>query len=327
MPLNVHFGEALEPDELAELRARLSPEVQITASPDDPAPASYHILVAGRPNAAQITASPNLHTVIVPWAGVPESTRQLMADYPQIAVHNLHYNAAPTAEMAMTLLLAAAKRLVPIDRALRRHDWTPRYQPSQSIQLDGKTALILGYGAIGQRVARACQALGMRVLATRRNPALAGPTDVAAEIHPSEDLRRLLLQSNALIITLPLTPDTHGLIGAAELALLPPQAILVNVGRGPIVDEAALYAALSSGALGAAGLDVWYNYPTDEASRRSTPPSRFPFHELDNVALSPHRAGDSMAITAHRMAHLAALLNAAARGERIPNRVDLQAGY
>ena len=109
MPLNVHFGEALEPDELAELRARLSPEVQITASPDDPAPASYHILVAGRPNAAQITASPNLHTVIVPWAGVPESTRQLMADYPQIAVHNLHYNAAPTAEMAMTLLLAAAK--------------------------------------------------------------------------------------------------------------------------------------------------------------------------------------------------------------------------
>jgi phosphoglycerate dehydrogenase-like enzyme len=117
------------------------------------------------------------------------------------------------------------------------------------------------------------------------------------------------------------------LIGERELALLPPDAVLVNVGRGPIVDEAALYHALHEGTLHAAGLDVWYNYPADEASRSHTPPSAYPFHELDNVVMSPHRAGGSDESEMRRMTHLAALLNAAARGDEMPNRVDLQAGY
>jgi phosphoglycerate dehydrogenase-like enzyme len=103
--------------------------------------------------------------------------------------------------------------------------------------------------------------------------------------------------------------------------------VLVNVGRGPIVDEAALYAALRDGTLYAAGLDVWYNYPADEAARAHTPPSDYPFHELDNVVMSPHRAGSSVETEALRMVHLARLLNAAARGEPMPNRVDLEAGY
>ena len=327
MPLRVHFDEALKPAELNDLQARLLPETQITQGPELSNPALYDVLVAGRPDRAHVAASPNLRLLIIPWAGVPESTRDLMAGYPHVTVHNLHHNAAPTAEMAVALLLAAAKRLVPLDQALRRNDWTPRYLLSQAAQLDGKTALIVGYGAIGQRVARACQALDMKVLGVRRNPALNGPPEVAAVIHPPGVLRRLLPQADALIITLPLTPKTRGLIGAEELALLPPQAILVNVGRGPIVDEAALYAALRSGALGAAGLDVWYNYPADEAARTDTPPSRFPFHELDNVVMSPHRAGDSSEIERYRMEHLARLLNAAHRGEPVPNRVDLQAGY
>jgi phosphoglycerate dehydrogenase-like enzyme len=147
------------------------------------------------------------------------------------------------------------------------------------------------------------------------------------EIHPPQALHRLLPCANALFICLPLTPATTGLIGAKELALLPPHAVLVNVARGPIVDEAALYHALRDGALHAAGLDVWYNYPPDEAARAHTPPSDYPFHELDNVVMSPHRAGGSTETELQRMAHLARLLNAAARGEEMPNRVDLQAGY
>jgi phosphoglycerate dehydrogenase-like enzyme len=102
---------------------------------------------------------------------------------------------------------------------------------------------------------------------------------------------------------------------------------LVNVGRGPIVDEAALYQALREGTLHSAGLDVWYNYPTDKAARSHTPPSAYPFHELDNVVMSPHRAGGADETDMLRMMHLAALFNAAARGDEMPNRVDLQAGY
>jgi len=137
----------------------------------------------------------------------------------------------------------------------------------------------------------------------------------------------LLPRTDALIITAPLTPETKDLIGEQELALLPRGAILVNVGRGLIVDEAALFSALKSGHLAAAGLDVWYQYPTDEASRSNTPPSRWPFHELDNVVMSPHRGGDAIGIDTQRMVELADMLNRAARDEAMPNRVDVAAGY
>ena len=103
--------------------------------------------------------------------------------------------------------------------------------------------------------------------------------------------------------------------------------MLVNIGRGLIVDQAALYAALRDGRLHSAGLDVWYNYPEDKEARSNTSPADFPFHELDNVVMSPHRGSDTPATEAARMPHLARLLNAAARGEPIPNRLDLIAGY
>ena len=164
----------------------------------------------------------------------------------------------------------------------------------------------------------------MTVLATRRQRP---EQDDVAEVHMIADLRRLLPRSHVLIITAPLTPETKGLIGEEELALLPRGALLVNVGRGAIVDEEALYLALKGRQLAAAGLDVWYNYPRDEAAQTDTPPSRFPFHELDNVVMSPHRGGDEIGIEAARMQHLAQLLNVAARGEEMPNRVNREAGY
>lgn len=326
MKLCVHLLRQSDPAALAHLRANLDAEVHLTLGPDLPAPADYHILVAGRPQREHLTASPNLCALIIPWAGLPETTGQLMRDFPHIAVHNLHYNAVPVAEMVVSLMLAAAKSVVPMDRALRAHDWTPRYRSNPSILLEGKTALILGYGAIGQRVAHLCRAFGMKVTAIRRSVATP-PLDTSDEIYPPDALHNLLPQADVLIICLPHTPETAGLIGEKELNLLPSSAVLVNVGRGPIVDEAALYHALREGTLHAAGLDVWYNYPADEAARSHTPPSAYPFHELDNVVMSPHRAGHFDEREMLRMTHLAALLNAAVRGEAMPNRVDLQAGY
>ena len=130
---------------------------------------THDILIGGRPTRDQLLACPNLRAVIVPWAGVPDSTQALLREFPHIAVHNLHHNAAATAEMAIALLMAAAKFIVPIDQKLRVNDWSPRYAPSRSIELAGKTALIVGYGQIGQRVGRVCRAMDMTVIATRRN--------------------------------------------------------------------------------------------------------------------------------------------------------------
>jgi phosphoglycerate dehydrogenase-like enzyme len=326
MALSVYYPDPPQGEPLEYLQRSLLPSVTISFDPDIPSPAQYQILVAGRPTREQVVASPMLHTLIIPWTGVPLQTRALMLEHQDIEVHNLHHNAPETAEMAMALLLAAAKRIVPVDQMLRKGDWTPRYQPNRALLLEGKTALILGYGEIGRRVAEMCRGLGMRVMAIRRQAGKGGGKD-GISIHMSEALHALLPQANALIICLPLTEATEGWIGARELDLLPSDALLVNIGRGPIVDERALYEALSSGSLGAAGLDVWYRYPEDEAARKQTFPSEFPFQSLDNVVMSPHRAGGSTTSQLRRMEVLVDVLNTAALDKPLPYKVDITLGY
>jgi len=293
---------------LEALRARLSDAIELVVDDDGPA----DILVKGTPSAADLEARDGLRAVVIPYAGVPRTTRDLLAERRDLTLHNLHHNAAPTAETALALLLAVAKRVVPIDRALRTGDWSPRYEPATEILLEGAHAVVLGFGAIGQRVARGLEALGMRVTPVRRSE----PTDLDA----------LLQKADVLIISLPLTPATEGLIDARRLALLPDECCIVNVGRGLILDEDALYAELSTGRL-RAGIDVWYSYPKSKMDASNTQPSRHDFGALDNVVLSPHRAGSCMDIERLRAEHLARLLEAAARGEAIPNRVDVEAGY
>jgi phosphoglycerate dehydrogenase-like enzyme len=327
--LAVHLLRLPYGDEaMSHLRDRLSPEIALTVGPTLPEPAGFQVLIAGRPEREHILASPWLQALIVPWAGIPDETKQLMAGFPDVSVHNLHHNAQPVAEAALALLLAASKFIIPLDRSMRAGDWTPRYESSPTLLLHGKTALILGYGAIGRKVARLCRGLDMETIATRRHASMPLEQDAAGTIiAPAKALRDLLPQADALFICLPHTAETDGLIGMEELTLLPAHAVLVNIARGPIVDEEALYQALRTGALYAAGLDVWYNYPSGEEDRTHTPPSRFPFHALENVVMSPHRGAGSTETERLRVEHLADLLNAAARGDPMPNRVDLAAGY
>ena len=325
MTLIVHYHHPLEQEFLDFLGSKLLPEIRFSAGDEPTIPGDTQILIAGRPQREQIQSCPKLEKLIIPWAGIPSATRQLMLDFPDIDVHNLHDNAAPVAELVLALLLAAAKFIVPLDRSLRSNDWRPRYRPSPALLLQGKTALILGYGAIGRRVAGHCRQLEMQVRAIKRRPN--DGTGYLDEIHPLDDLHLLLPQTHALLICLPHTPETDGLIGRDELNLLPENAVLVNVGRGPIVVEEALYQALKDGRLYAAGLDVWYNYPANENRWADTAPANYPFHELDNVVMSPHRAGSTKESDFLSMDSLASMLNKAARGEPLPNRVDVELGY
>jgi phosphoglycerate dehydrogenase-like enzyme len=330
MPLAVHVLNLPYGHSLDELRALLAPEIHLSGGED--VASDCAILVAGHPLRAQILASASLRALVIPWAGMPAPTRNLLLEIPQIAVHNLHFNAVPVAEMAITLLLAAAKYIIPSDRALRASDWTPRFrQPDPGVLVHGKTALVLGYGAIGTRVARMCHGLGMRTRAVRRQVAGVGEPPVATDegtlLYAPAALSHLLPGADFVIVCLPLTPDTDGLLGAHELGLLPSHAILVNVSRAEIVDEAALYHALRDGTVYAAGLDVWYANPGSESASVGVAPSTYPFHELDNVVMSPHRAGHAHEVEQQRLGALADLLNHAARGQPMPNRVDVRAGY
>jgi len=137
MSLAVHLLREPTAVPLGHMHAKLRQDVILTTGTELPQPAAYQILVAGRPARKHITASPDLRALIVPCAGLPRETRLLMLDFPRIAVRDLHHNAVAAAEMAITLMLAAAKSIVSVDRALRQHDWSPRYRPERAIVLEG----------------------------------------------------------------------------------------------------------------------------------------------------------------------------------------------
>jgi phosphoglycerate dehydrogenase-like enzyme len=255
MSLHVHFNRISFLNYTNEFKSLLDKDIKITEGSEIPHPANYDILVYPTPSREWIDASQNLRAVVFPWAGIPEKMRDLLKDYPHISVHNLHHNSYNTAELGFGLLLAAAKFIIPFDRALRNNDWTPRYERPRAILLRNKKALVLGLGEIGQALAVYCLGLGMKVMATKRHPEeYEGDLDV--DIYPDNLLHELIPETDVLLIALPLTDDTKDLIGETELSLLPVGSILVNIGRGPIVNQYALYDALKKGHLRAAASDV-----------------------------------------------------------------------
>lgn len=288
----------------------------------------FDILINGNPTYEDLAASSRLRHVIMPWAGVSPALKTLMAQFPQVTLHNSHHNAVTTAEMAIALLMAAARQISSVDQKMHRLDWSPRdHSDSINYVLWGQTALILGFGAIGQHVGKVCQALGMNIIGIRRNPDTKTENGVEAEVYGPEDLHQVLPRVNVLIITMPHTDETAGMICAEEFALMPDDSLLVNVGRGAVVDQHALYNALTNGKLRAAGIDVWYHYPAQ--GQTICQPADAPLHELENLIMSPHRggAGGTGEAENFRAREMAKMLNAAARGEIMPNAVDLSLGY
>jgi len=188
--------------------------------------------------------------------------------------------AAPMAEHALAMALAAAKRLLPEHAALVRGEFN---QSARNRMLAGMTAGILGFGGIGQATARLLRALGVRVHAINRS----GRSDEIVEwIGRPEQLDALLAASDILVVSAPLTRATEGMIGARELALMKPDAILVNLARGEIIDEAALFAHLRAHPAFTACLDAWWIEPV----RHGRFAMDHPFMTLPNVIGSPHNS-------------------------------------
>ncbi|MCA9981077.1 MAG: ParB N-terminal domain-containing protein, partial [Anaerolineales bacterium] len=168
-------------------------------------------------------------------------------------------NTLAVAEHTLALMLGLARRLVPADQSLKAGRWDKKKFIGTG--LSGKTVGIIGFGRIGLQVAQRAQAFGMRILVNqrRRTP------EVSLEHVTSVDLDVLLRESDFVTLHVPLKPETRGLIGAAQLALMKPSAYLINTARGGIVDEAALLAALDAGQIAGAGLDVFGQEPAVES--------------------------------------------------------------
>jgi phosphoglycerate dehydrogenase-like enzyme len=178
----------------------------------------------------------------------------------------------PTSELTWGLILAVARNIPQEDQAIRAGRW----QTSVGIELGGRTLGIIGLGKLGQRVARVAHAFDMNVIAWSQNLTAETAAEHGATLVTKEVL---FAESDIVTVHLVLSDRTRGLIGSAELGLMRPTSYLVNTSRGPIVDEAALVAALASGAIAGAGLDVFDREPL---------PSDHPFRSLANTVLTPH---------------------------------------
>jgi glyoxylate reductase len=215
-----------------------------------------------------------------------------------------------TADLAWTLILAAARRVVEGDRLVRTAAWRG-WAPTQllGLQLSGATLGLLGAGRIGAAVGLRSTGFRMRVLYT--DPCANG--ELQRQVGATQvDLEQLVAEADVLSLHIPMQPANRHLIGAAELAAMKPSAILINTARGPIVDEAALVAALREGQIAAAGLDVYENEP------RLAPG----LTELPNVVLLPH-LGSATTATRQKMSQIAAAnVIAVLAGQDPPNAVD-----
>jgi phosphoglycerate dehydrogenase-like enzyme len=190
-------------------------------------------------------------------------------------------HAQPLAEFCLMVMLMFRKGLLRIQADQRRKHWE-RYAGTD---LQGRTIAIVGMGAVGSHVARVAKSLGMRVIGLDLHGFLFDQDSIPLdEFHPITRLHEVLPQAEHLVLIAPHTPQTEGMIGSEELALLPEGAVFINIARGALVDEAALAEALRSGRLAGAGLDVFAEEPLPEDS---------PLWDLPNVLVSPHSASTS----------------------------------
>ena len=188
-------------------------------------------------------------------------------------------NSPSVAEQALFMILTLAKRAQEMHACVKDGKWADRLG-MLPFDLYGKTVLIIGFGRIGTRTAKRCQAMEMQVLVY--DPYKPAADITAAGCEPVADLDAALPRADFVSIHCPKTPETIGLFNAARLRLMKPTAYLINTARGGLIDEAALYDALSSGRLAGAGLDVFEQEP---------PPVGHALHALPNVIMAPHVAG------------------------------------
>jgi phosphoglycerate dehydrogenase-like enzyme len=221
---------------------------------------------------------------------------------------------APLGEFVLGAALFFAKDLRRMVRSQEDRCW----DPFDVTQIRGQTMGIVGYGDIGRAVACLAKAFGMRVLALRRRPELCRGDALVDEVIPVARKLELMARSDYVVVTAPLTPETRGLIGEAELRAMRASAVLINVGRGPVVEEAPLVRALQERWIHGAALDVFDSEPL---------PHAHPFYRLDNVLLSPHCADHTPDWMDRAMQFFLDNFERFRKGESLLNVVEKRQGY
>ena len=276
-------------------------------------------------------AAPSLRWIQFHYAGIDH-----VADHPllrgDVRVTTLSGAAVPQmAEFVMMAILGLGRRLPRLERHRADKRWADnRFDRFRPLDLSGSTVGIIGYGSVGREVGRLCRAFGARVLATKRDlkhlvnqdyevPDHGDPSaDLPTRLYPPQALASMAAECDFLVVAVPLTADTRGMIGRAVLHKMRPTACLIDVSRGGVVDHNALVEALSEKRLGGAALDVFPVEPLPQSS---------PLWEMPNVILSPHIAGASERYFDQAAALFAVNLQRYLTDQPLLNEFDPQRGY
>lgn len=320
MALSILIAYTLEPHHLAAIRAA-APEAELIVTADRadlerrwPEIAERVEVVLGSLPRPFLLQAPRLRWLQGTGAGV-----DWLLDHPEIVASDLiltnasGVHAIPISEHIFALMLALVRDLPRCLRDQERRTWGRGHVVAE---LAGATMGLIGVGAIGERTAQVATALGMRVLGLRRDPAQSSPW--VERMVGREGLLDLLAESDWVIVTVPLTAETRGLIGERELRAMKASAYLINIGRGAVIDEPALICALQEGRIAGAGLDVFAEEPL---------PADSPLWGMDNVIITPHYAGATPRYNDRLVAIFTENLRRYQAGQPLVNLVDKRLGY
>jgi phosphoglycerate dehydrogenase-like enzyme len=201
---------------------------------------------------------------------------------------------------------------------MRRSQKAAKWEPFDVLEISKQTMGIVGYGDIGRACAWRAKAMGMRVLALRRRPALSAGDPHVDGVYAWDDRLKMIAECDYVVAAAPLTPETKGMLSEAEFAAMKPGAVIINVGRGPVIDEPAMIKTLESGRIKGAGLDVTSVEPL---------PADSPLYRLDNVLLSPHCADHTADWFDDAMLFFLKQLERFRGGKPLENVVDMWRGY
>jgi phosphoglycerate dehydrogenase-like enzyme len=304
----------------AQLAPGLPPDIAVCWVDEDgafdgqPADAvAYFRWWTGRPILQKVLEqAPALRWLHTPSAGVDHVLIPPVLERDIAVTNSAGVHAIPIAEFVLALLLSHVKRLPAYRAAQAEARWERSFRPGELYE---QTLLILGIGGIGQAIASRAAAFGMRVLGSRRSPR---PMEGVEQVVGMDGWRALLPEADAVVIAAPLTEETRGMIDAAALAAMKPSAYLINIARGPIIDEPALIAAMNAGRIAGAALDTFEEEPL---------PPESPLWRLPNITITPHTTSGSPRMHERQIALFLENLRRFRGGEPMLNVVDKAAGY
>ncbi|MDQ2652432.1 MAG: D-2-hydroxyacid dehydrogenase [Chloroflexota bacterium] len=287
------------------------------ATPSDAELAEADVIVGWQVSAEQLDQAPRLRWFHAGSAGVEHLDLRALHKHSAILTNSRGVSAPNMAEHAMGMMVALARRFPRLMREQSAHSWRDEDTHREVRELGEETLLIIGTGEIGSQVASRAAAFGMRVEGLRRRAHAETPPNFD-RIWSADDLGKALSSADHVVVTLPDTPETRGLLDAAAFAACKPGAMIYNVGRGAVIDTAALVAALQSGHLGGAGLDVTEPEPL---------PADSPLWDLENVLITAHTSGASPRYWERQEALISDNLGRYLEGRPLRNLVDYDHAY